>query len=359
MATKLTNEAVLAQWNLEHPDKAPNPDDLKRMRGTMLKRAERARKKVAVDIETTDEKGNPTITIQKPGETSQVIPVKPWDGPALSIRCEASAGKKWPLSVSCDGEDMAVVEARAASRFPEDGPAYLEVAAPGVVDEGEFPAPAYESAPVDKDETIISDVPIKFRYFFIPILEGGQPLEKMRVDAFTQEEAEELAKKALSPAQRDVLEYLDLDKFGPVEAFEKRTVAIIGGGSALAAIGGLGAFRNVPVALTQPAPHNIDLLVDAPVPVNPKPETEEDMATKKKPAKKNGKRIDRAVIVASAAFIALFEKARKKMRDPERKTCKAGHKICAANAHVGDLKRLGRYNCNPCNDDAQARYNGK
>lgn len=61
-------------------------------------------------------------------------------------------------------------------------------------------------------------------------------------------------------------------------------------------------------------------------------------------------------IVTSPAFIKLFEKAKSKMRDPKRKTCKHGHAISAANAHVGDMKRLGRYTCDPCNTEAQARY---
>ena len=66
--------------------------------------------------------------------------------------------------------------------------------------------------------------------------------------------------------------------------------------------------------------------------------------------------VKRAKIVASPAFIKLFEKARKAMQDPARKTCAHGHAITATNAHVGDLKRTGRYTCDPCNRAAQVRY---
>ncbi len=55
----------------------------------------------------------------------------------------------------------------------------------------------------------------------------------------------------------------------------------------------------------------------------------------------------REKIVTSAAFIKLFEKWRKRSRFPKRTHCKNGHEICAANAHVGDL-RHGRYRCAPC-----------
>jgi hypothetical protein len=64
----------------------------------------------------------------------------------------------------------------------------------------------------------------------------------------------------------------------------------------------------------------------------------------------------RANTVATPAFIKLFEKACARMASPTRKTCKHGHKISAANAHVGDLKRLGTYACDPCNRLAQVRY---
>jgi hypothetical protein len=66
--------------------------------------------------------------------------------------------------------------------------------------------------------------------------------------------------------------------------------------------------------------------------------------------------IRRDKTVASAAFGKLFEKARAAMQDPARKTCAHGHAITAANAHVGDLKRTGRYACDPCNRAAQTRY---
>jgi 5-methylcytosine-specific restriction endonuclease McrA len=57
----------------------------------------------------------------------------------------------------------------------------------------------------------------------------------------------------------------------------------------------------------------------------------------------------RAAIVASLAFIQLFKKARARLRNPKRKWCKKRrHRICAANAHVGDVLRSGHYNCYPC-----------
>lgn len=60
-------------------------------------------------------------------------------------------------------------------------------------------------------------------------------------------------------------------------------------------------------------------------------------------------RPERKAIVNSPAFIALFEKARARMQNPERKWCtKHKHRICAANAHVGDLCRIVRYSCYPC-----------
>lgn len=66
--------------------------------------------------------------------------------------------------------------------------------------------------------------------------------------------------------------------------------------------------------------------------------------------------VARSKVVSSASFIKLFEKARAKMANPKRKSCKHGHKISAANAHVADLKRTGRYTCDPCNRAAQVRY---
>jgi 5-methylcytosine-specific restriction endonuclease McrA len=57
----------------------------------------------------------------------------------------------------------------------------------------------------------------------------------------------------------------------------------------------------------------------------------------------------RVTIVSSPDFIKLFEKARLRMLNPKRKWCKKGrHKICPANAHVGDVRRAGLYQCYPC-----------
>lgn len=60
-------------------------------------------------------------------------------------------------------------------------------------------------------------------------------------------------------------------------------------------------------------------------------------------------RQDRDEIVSSPEFIALFEASRAKFKDPSRATCKRGHEICPANAHVGDMRRPPhRYSCDPC-----------
>jgi hypothetical protein len=67
----------------------------------------------------------------------------------------------------------------------------------------------------------------------------------------------------------------------------------------------------------------------------------------------------RSAVVSSPEFLKLFEAARQKFRDPKRETCKHGHPICAANAHVGDLKRTGYYFCNACNVQVQASYKAK
>jgi hypothetical protein len=64
----------------------------------------------------------------------------------------------------------------------------------------------------------------------------------------------------------------------------------------------------------------------------------------------------RLAIVSGPEFIALFEAARKSMRDPNRTACVHGHPITAANAHVGDLKRTGRYACNECFKETMRRY---
>ncbi len=56
----------------------------------------------------------------------------------------------------------------------------------------------------------------------------------------------------------------------------------------------------------------------------------------------------RQAIVSSPEFIALFEKSLAKMANPKRAHCKNGHLICAQNAHVGDMRRTGRYFCNEC-----------
>jgi len=58
----------------------------------------------------------------------------------------------------------------------------------------------------------------------------------------------------------------------------------------------------------------------------------------------------RVAIVSSPAFLKLFEKARARMLNPKRKWCTKGrHKICPANAHVGDvLGKENKYTCWPC-----------
>lgn len=57
----------------------------------------------------------------------------------------------------------------------------------------------------------------------------------------------------------------------------------------------------------------------------------------------------REQIVSSAAFIKLFKKARAKMRNQSKLCNKGLHPICAANAHVGDVRgRCNLYSCYPC-----------
>jgi len=68
---------------------------------------------------------------------------------------------------------------------------------------------------------------------------------------------------------------------------------------------------------------------------------------------------DRAALVASPEFVALFERARLRMHNPNRVACKRGHPICTANAHVGDLRRMGTYACDLCNQIVQAAYHAK
>lgn len=60
-------------------------------------------------------------------------------------------------------------------------------------------------------------------------------------------------------------------------------------------------------------------------------------------------------IISKPAYIKAFEKA---LADRKNKKCAAGHDLTKiANAHVGDLKRMGIITCDPCNRIAQARYN--
>ncbi len=68
---------------------------------------------------------------------------------------------------------------------------------------------------------------------------------------------------------------------------------------------------------------------------------------------------DRLAIISSPEFGALFEAARLRMNYPDQPHCKNGHAICVANAHVGDLRRTGRYQCDPCWREAQERYKAR
>ncbi|HYM76123.1 MAG TPA: hypothetical protein VE377_09120 [Candidatus Dormibacteraeota bacterium] len=63
----------------------------------------------------------------------------------------------------------------------------------------------------------------------------------------------------------------------------------------------------------------------------------------------------RHAIVSSPEFIALFDVWRARTGD-KRRHCKNGHAICAANAHVGDMRREGRYFCNECQRAYQRQY---
>lgn len=66
----------------------------------------------------------------------------------------------------------------------------------------------------------------------------------------------------------------------------------------------------------------------------PKPKA----AKKAKPKKEHGR----------FNLTAAFKKARARMKNPDRKRCKHGHAISAKNACVADLRRDGRYCCDPC-----------
>lgn len=57
--------------------------------------------------------------------------------------------------------------------------------------------------------------------------------------------------------------------------------------------------------------------------------------------------VRRGEIVRSSKFQKLFEEVHARMHG-QRSHCKNGHRICAANAHIGDLRRIKQYMCNPC-----------
>lgn len=93
-------------------------------------------------------------------------------------------------------------------------------------------------------------------------------------------------------------------------------------------------------------------IAPAPAATEAAAEAEATAAPPRKPAAEKpaaAPRQDREEIVSSPEFIALFESTRAKFKDPSKATCKRGHTISAANAHVGDLRRPPhRYSCDPC-----------
>ncbi|HYM76119.1 MAG TPA: hypothetical protein VE377_09100 [Candidatus Dormibacteraeota bacterium] len=70
------------------------------------------------------------------------------------------------------------------------------------------------------------------------------------------------------------------------------------------------------------------------------------------------------LLYADAIKTATFKKALAASikKNPERKTCKAGHNLVDASKghiHVGDLLRLGQRNCRTCWKKQQAAYEAK
>lgn len=296
MAKILTNEEVANQWYQEHPGVValPSPEDIKRMRATMNKRAERARKKAPI-METP-------------------VPITTQD--ALGIIASRQPAEESGAEVVPEGF---VHDIETTKKL-------FDVSA----------APAPYAAELGGEEVVIEPpAPVKKRFVMVPVLSGGQPLPEVKVDCFSEKEANKLVWAGLSDAQKDNCEYIDWVETEDIPTTTAAKVVAEVVESVVAA------------AIAKDGP----LLGDVQI------KQEVTPVANKKAAKKAGKRTPREEIVKSAAFIALFEKAIAASRDPKRTHCKNGHTITAAHAHVGDLKRTGRYTCDPCNQDAQAKYN--
>lgn len=388
MATKLTAEEVLAQFQIEYPEAPVTPEALKRMRGTLLKRAERLRKKNAEGL-TAATKVRPTLD-EAPAaiEAIAACPVHSADEemlpPAVQVLAVIVAPAPEPFVAlgTCTGR--AFVETpniEEVDKQVEDAPAGYTVGD----SETDFPGPEYTAEESDQDGMASMDtaeamteeekqecrldqqddaakdveeiVPVKRRYIGIAVLSGGVPLPEVEVDAISEKEANKLVWAGLSEAQKDNCEYIDFVDIKPIPT------VLVSPNLMVAAVNA--AAEGTPTNLNEKV-GVIYAGLDSAIKTDftpgatttlATPEDEMKKAKKGSSTKKAGKRVAREEIVKQVGFINLFEKARKAMRDPEKKTCKHGHKISAENAHVGDLKRTGRYTCNPCNDDAQARYN--
>lgn len=370
MATKLTAEEVLTQFQIEYPEAPATPEALKRMRGTLLKRAERLRKKNAEGL-TAATKVRPTLDeALAANEAIAAAPVHSADEemlpPAVQVLAVIVAPAPEPFVAlgTCTGR--AFVETpniEEVDKQVEDAPAGYTV---GDI-ETDFPGPGAmteeekQECRLDQQDDAAKDVeeivPVKRRYIGIAVLSGGVPLPEVKVDAISEKEANKLVWAGLSEAQKDNCEYIDFVDIKPIPTVlvsPKLMVATVN-----AAAEGTPTNLNEKVGVIY-AGLDSAIKTDFTPGATTTPATPEDEMKKAKKGsstKKAGKRVAREEIVKQVGFINLFEKARKAMRDPEKKTCKHGHKISAENAHVGDLKRTGRYTCNPCNDDAQARYN--
>lgn len=352
---KLTEAEVLAAWRNEKTENVlstPTTLDLKRMRATLNKRAERLRKKNAAGL-TAATAVRPSLDEQVAALTNVEAPLPvsnfeihtgadfedhsaPAD-PVETVALGTSAG--FPEHVSCDGEDMTVVEARAAARFPDAGDTIAAAVSATVTDEAGA-AQVADPAPA-----------IRRRYTFVPVLSGGMPLPEVKVDVFSEKEGNKLVWAGLTDAQKDNCEYLDFVDVQDIPA-PTRLLVVAGNSAVAAAVASMGKKAQMVSVVETCAPPTI-----SDVKTITTEETEMAGKKKAKTSKKAGRRIPREEIVKSAAHIALFEKAIANSRDPKRTHCKNNHTITPAHAHVGDLKRTGRYTCDPCNTDAQAKYN--
>lgn len=332
---KLTETEVLAAWAAEHEPNTPcTPLDLKRMRSTLLKRAERLRKKNAAGL-TAAVAPRASFNEQAAALVVSIAPLPEAQVTNVKVPLPVS---NFEIHPGADFEDHSAPADPIAELAAIVTPAPVENVVLGT--SAGFPeaeAPAYRR-----------------RYTCVPVLSGGYSLPVVQVDAFSEKEAYDLVHAGLSDAQKDTCNYIDIANVQDIPA--PTSLLVMAGNSRTAAV--LAALHRG---------EDMVLVTDntagpAPTPT-PKSDvetiTEETDVKKNKTTKKAGKRTPREDVVKSATFIALFDKAIAKSRDPKRTHCKNGHTITAAHAHVGDLKRTGRYTCDPCNTDAQAKYNAE